>query len=608
VAFSPALVDHVRRLRTSPEAAARDQRITDMRLVRANKFEILNPDVFSEAWPKSIASNFIAQAAMDMAESLAPLPALTCASGAMTSSVAKTRASLRTKIGHHYWDESSLKKHSVNGADWYFSYGFLPVIVEPCFESNLPKIRFEDPFMSYPQIDRYGRVGCYAKVLKLRARQLMEMYPELAGQIGNGKYGQDRADVELEVIRYMDRDCTVMYCNDDTQSGWGPFLLSQVDNPLGRCPVEVAARPTIDGQFRGQYDDAIWPQIARAKMLSLALEAGVKAVESPIAVPQDLVELPIGSDAIWRTESPEKIRRVSLEIPQSTWQMEQRLEQEQMRATRYPEARSGNIQASVITGRGVDALMGSFDMLIKSAQDQIGEALSGATSLAFEMDEKVFGDISKEIIGVSAGAPYKLTYKAKDAIAGDYSCEVTYGLMAGLAPNNATVLALQLLGAGLISKESVQKQLPFDVDPVQMGQAITLERTRDAVLEGIAALAQSIPAAAQAGQDPMMIVNQIVLFANAVSKGHDVEDAALAAFTPQAAPKGQPLEGDAALQAAAGGGMPPGLGPDGLMTGVAPGQAGMPPGGMPDVANMIASFRGGRAEMGASVQTRRAIP
>ncbi len=591
------IVKHVRRMRTDHRAVARDSRMMMMRLVRANQLDLIASDVFSEAWPKPLVANFINTAAMDMAESLAPLPALNCASGSMTSSTAKDKATLRTKIGHHYWEKSNLKKHSVNGADWYFSYGFLPILVEPCFETNMPKLRFEDPYMSYPDIDRYGRCHRFVKVMMVQAATLGALFPELESQLCYDSLGRPRYDVELEVIRYTDKHCTVMYVEDEGQGGkTRTTVLSEVENLLGVCPVAVAVRPTLDGEIRGQYDDAIWPQIARGKMMSLALEAGVKAVEAPIAVPQDLVEMPIGPDSIWRTESPEKIRRVSMEIPNSAWQMDDKLEKEQMRATRSNEARSGSISASVITGRGVDSLMGGFDTLIKSAQDQLGAALGEATSIAFMMDEKMFGDVQKRIIGTSAGAgaPYDVKYTAKNAIKGDYSCETTYGLLAGLAPNNAVILALQLLGAGLISKEMVQKNLPFDVDTTAMAQAITIERTRDAILEGVSALSQTIPSAAQMGQDPRMVVSQMAAFVAAVGKGESIEDAALKAFAPPEPPPGAPApEGDQMLAeaAAAQGAMGGGMAPPGMDQG---------PQALPDIMSMMNSFRGGKAEMSVS--------
>lgn len=603
--------DYVHRVRNSPKSAARDARLARMYLARAGNYELINPDAFSEDWPKPIIANFLTTAALDMAESLAPLPSLTCASGSMVSETAKEKAAKRQKIGANYWEQSKLSKFSVNAADWFFTAGFLAIVVEPDFDSNLPMIRFDDPYMAYPEVDRYGNCLTYTKVLRLSTRDLGVMFPEQAPRLCYDRYGRERGDAELEVIRFSDRDCTVMYAVDhDSMGNPDPIVLSAVENRCGRTPVAIAQRASLDGQWRGQYDDAIWVQLARSKMASLALEAGMKAVEAPLAVPDDMVDLAIGPDAVWRTASPEKIRRISMEVPQSAFAMDQRLEMEAMRSTRYPEARSGNINASVITGRGVQELMGSFDSMISIAQTQFGDALAEATSIAFEMDEKVFGGSSKKIVGVSAGAPYEISYDPAKTINGSYECETTYGLMAGLAPNNAVVMMLQLLGAGLVSKESVQRQLPFDVDPIEMGRAITMERGRDAMLEGIAAYAQSIPAQAAQGMDPRMAVQQIATFISEVRKGTSVEDSALVAFTP---PEPSPEEQAAAETAALGGGpggmgLPPGMGPDGLMGGVAPGQAGMAPGGLPDVSSMVASFRQGKAELSGAVQTRRAIP
>lgn len=588
-------------------------------MVRAGNLDLINPDCFSEDWPKPVIANFIDSAARDLAESLGPLPTLTCSSGRMNSETAKKKATLRSRIGASYWNGSRLKVHSVQAADWFFSFGFLPLVVEPDVDREAPRIRFENPIMAYPECDRYGNVRAYVKVMRHRAGELAAMWPEFAGRLLTGVDGEPAPGVELEVVRFVDADRDVFYVPSR-----GLQLVEQ-DHGLSRVPVTLATRGSLDCEWRGQYDDAIWVQLARAKMASLALEAGMKAVEAPIAVPQDMVEMPIGPDSVWRTDSPDKIRRVAMEVPASAFAMDQRLEKEQMRSTRYPEARSGSISASVITGRGVQELMGSFDSQIKAAQDQFGHALAEATTIAFEMDEQLFGSMSKTIEGVSAGAPFRETYTASKAIGGEYSCDVTYGMLAGLAPNNAAVLMLQLLGAGLVSRESVQKQLPFDVDPVEMTSAITVERARDAMLEGVAALAQSIPAAAQVGQDPLEIVRQLSKFLQRVRGGSSVEDAAEAAFTPpepteeemQMQAEQEMMQGLGGMGGAPGGqpgmpGLPPGMGPDGLMSGVAPGQAGMPPGGLPDIANMVASFRGrgnagGSAEMSASVQRRRAI-
>lgn len=595
---------HVERLRTSAEAVSRDARMTRITMVRAGNLDLIAPDAFSDEWPKPVIANFIDSAARDLAESLGPLPTLTCSTGKMNSEAAKRKAVLRSRIGSYYWNASRLKVHSVQAADWFFSFGFLPVVVEPDIEEDCPRIRFENPVMSYPDCDRFGNVRAYVKVVRKRAGELASLWPEHAGRLLAGMDRVSMADAELEVVRFSDADRDIFYLPGKERT-----VLVESAHGLSRVPVTIAGRGSLDQEWRGQYDDAIWVQLARAKLSSLALEAGMKAVEAPIAVPQDMVEMPIGPDSVWRTDSPQNIRRISLEVPSSVWGMDQRLEMEQMRSTRYPEARSGSISASVITGRGVQELMGSFDSQIKAAQDQFGHALAEATSLAFEMDEKLFGKMSKTIAGVSAGAPFRETYRADKAIGGDYNCDVTYGFLAGLAPNNAAVLMLQLLGAGLVSKESVQKQLPFDVDPVEMSSAITVERAREAILQGVAGLAQSIPAAAQAGQDPLAITRQLGVFSKKIRGGASVEDAAEAAFTPPPpTPEEQAQQAAMAAMGGPGGsGLPPGLDPSGRMSGVAPGQAGMAPGGMPDLSNMVASFSQGRADLSASVSRRRAV-
>ena len=81
--------------------------------------------------------------------------------------------------------------------------------------------------------------------------------------------------------------------------------------------------------------------------------------------------------------------------------------------------------------------MGGFD---RSRQPVIiGEALQDAIAMAFELDEKLWGDQKKNIHGVENGQPYTLTYVPSREIRGDYTVDVEYGLMAGLDPNRALV-------------------------------------------------------------------------------------------------------------------------------------------------------------------------
>jgi hypothetical protein len=129
-------------------------------------------------------------------------------------------------------------------------------------------------------------------------------------------------------------------------------------------------RSSIDGEARGQFDDVLSVQLARARFAVLQIQAAEKSIQAPIAIPQDVQELALGPDAIMRSANPQGIRRVPLELPNGVFTESGVLERELRTGARYPETRSGNIDASIVTGRGVQALQAGFDTQIKAAQAQ----------------------------------------------------------------------------------------------------------------------------------------------------------------------------------------------------------------------------------------------
>ena len=200
-------------------------------------------------------------------------------------------------------------------------------------------------------------------------------------------------------------------------------MLFRSENPLGRMMIVVAAKPSIDGEMRGQFDDILGIQLLRNRFALLAMEAAEKSVQAPIVVPGDVQELQLGGDAIIRTNSPAGVRRVELTLPQGAFTEQTLLNQELRVGARYPEGRTGNVNASIVTGQGVQALMGAFDTQVKSAQAVLASALREIISICFEADEKIF-PAEKTIRGVDSGSPYEVTYNPKKDIKGDYSADV----------------------------------------------------------------------------------------------------------------------------------------------------------------------------------------
>lgn len=599
--YSPE-VNHYLRMRAA--GARRDRHMEVARQVRRGNIKQLFPDELdlNLTFEGTPIANFIDIVAHDMSEAIAPLPSLACVAGKMKTDKDLQRAETKNRIGDNYWTQSRLERQMLQGADRYLTYGFQPFFIEPNIDGQIPYIQLDDPQGAYYEKNRYGEVTFYAKRWMRRADDLAAMFPEYQSIILKDKDGKDvQGDTQLELVRWVDDKTVALML--PTKNG---LILTQYEHKMTCCPVKIAERPGLEDEPRGQFDDVIWTQVARAIYSSLSLEAAATAVQAPIAIPEDMDEFPIGPNALYQSDKADQIHRVNLELPAGLFQENAILDQELKLGSRYPDARSGNSSASVITGKGVEALLGTFDSQIKGSQMVFKQVFQEATALCFEMDEKWWPNVEKTVSGTLSGKSYELTYTPKGAINGQYTCTVTYGFAAGMQPSQSIVTMLQLEGAGLIAHGTTQMNLPFDVDPEQEQRAIDVESTREALKQGLFSLVQAAGPMAAQGQDPTLLIKMAADVVKARQNGQAMEDATLAGFEAyqaameqkqqaqaqqmQEAQAGQPQ--GAPDSGAAGGGGDGGLGASGLPPGVAPGQAGMPAGGLPTIQNLVAGMRG----------------
>ena len=521
--------------------AARDARMADVLEVRRGNLVSVFPEMFPEGATKAMVANFVDVAARDVSEVLAPLPSFNCTTTNSNSDRAKKSADIRSLIANNYVQFSRLQTQMYQGADWYGSYGFLPIVIEPDYESKLPRIRVENPVGAYPEFDRYGRVVSYSKRYVKTVAELINEFPELEREILDG-YSIEEIDPysELEMIRYEDKNVIVLYLPVR-----GNLVLASANNPMGEVMVRIARRPGIDEEPRGQFDDVLWVQIARARFAQLAMDAAEKSINAPLAVPNDVQEFAFGPDAILRTAQPQNIRRVGLEVPPAAFTEAALLQQEMRMGARYPEGRSGVMDASIITGQGVQALLGAFDTQVKTGQQILSDTFEDVIKLCFKMDEYYFAE-DKKIAATQGGARFELDYNPARDIRGDYTVQVRYGLMSGLDPSRALIFSLQALGADLVSRDFVMRELPWSMNVGGEQQSIDVQRMRDNLNASMAALASAIPQLATQGQDPSKLVTDIAEVIKERQRGTQIEDAVKKVFTPeppapQVTPGGSPM-------------------------------------------------------------------
>ena len=563
--------------RLQTKFASRDQRMRDVLSVRQGDLSKVYPSMFSEDYPKPLVANFIDVAARDLAEAMAPLPSFNCSASNMVSDAARKAADTRTRIANFYVGVSELQLQMYEGADWYNTYGMMIGMVEMDYDTNNPRMRLLNPWGCYPEIDRFGRVVSMTQVLNTDTESLAAKYPEFAEQIYK-KNNYQPGNPYITMVRYHDAEQDLIFLPERQN-----LTLVRTPNPIGKCLVRVAMRPSLDGEARGQFDDVLAVQLARARFAILQIQAAEKSIQAPIAIPQDVQELALGPDSIMRSSQPQNIRRVALELPAGVFTESGVLERELRLGARYPESRSGQINASVITGRGVQELQAGFDTQIKSAQAQFARMFSDLIGLCFEVDEKLFSSVQKVIKGSEDGTPYVLKYTPGRDIKGEYGVEVRYGIMSGMDPSRAIIALLQMRSDKLVSRDYVRREIPMDLNVTQEEQRVDIEEMRDALRVSVAQYAQAIPALAAQGQDPSQIVTRIADVIKGRQKGLALESIVEKVF----APEPQPQQ----------------MAPELPVAGVAPApasqqppqeQAGMAPatGQKPDIATLLAGITG----------------
>jgi hypothetical protein len=575
-------------------AAGRHEKMHEVQAIREGRWDEIGVGLFSDDIPEPMISNFIDVAAQAAAEAIAPLPSFSCQNPHMNTEVARKSADKRTKIANQYVQHSRLGNTNYTVADHINSYGFGAYVVEPDYDAKMPCIYAESALGAYYALNRKGETVWFARSFRRTVDELMWEYGEYFGQLSELKNA--RQDT-VEVIRYYDADADLLIVPQIKT------VLNRYENPLKKCRVVVVERPKTGDVPRGSYDDVVWVQMARNLIAQYTLKISHDVANAPTAIPDDVQEFQVGPDALLRSQNPRDIHKVDLSVPNQPFVELQNLGNELRLGARHSEIQDGQTNASIITGKGIEALAAGPDGRLKTIQGRIASALTDVIGMCFELDEILWGNTAKSVMGLHEGAPFELKYTPKKDIAGNYTSSVSYGLTAGLDPNRALVFLLQLQTAGNLSRDTVLRQMPFDVDVTDEMKRIAEQQIQDSILAGIAQLPQAIPAMAMQGGDPVELIMKTTTFLEAIQKGDAINVAAKKAFAPP-----PPQETAPEQEAAAGGVATPPQDPMAALMGAAGGAPPGPPGQGDQLLQALAGTGpSGQPNLSFSASTRQAV-
>lgn len=572
--------------------------------VRTGRWDEIAPDIFSDEWPGPTVSNLIDIQLRAFVAAASAVPSVNCSSTSMVSQSARDRADIRTKVANHYLSFSNFKAQQPMGVDGYGAFGLYAWQIVPDMKAQMPRIKVKDSKNVWPLWDDNMDCIAVARSYWVPKVNLMDLYPEaLADRDSNYM----TASI-LEVIEYEDKDQCLTYVPSISN-----LILEHYPNPLKKCSWVCVPRYSggqiFDGDFRGAYDDLVWPQLARHNFQMLAMSAADQAVNAPIVVGTDVADVPMGPGAIVRTNGGmASIGRVRLDVPPAAFQSLGELRQDMIEGGMTTEGNLGSAGSGWTTGQGQDRLGAGYDAQVALAQVQFGFGLQQILQKCFATDEKYWPNSPKKIRGMEqGGSPYEFTYTPSKDIKGDHTVDIRYGFLSGMDDNRALVFILQAQAAGLVSKDFGRRHLPEGVDAAAEEKKIRLEQLQEALAVAMASLPQAIPQMVTQGMDAGDLITKYAGVISDLNAGESIEASCLKRFAPQPAPVppapvGQPSPGDGSDAAGTGAVPPPGD-----TAGASLDQGGAAGGGKP-LSMLIAGLTGrGNPNLAASVSRQVAV-
>lgn len=466
----------------------RDVRHDTIDRVVAGEFDVFDPD---EEEVNVSSPNLIQVALEDTAEasSLIPTPrARPTKKGQEAKSAARKMENIAA--GYMEYNEVDLLiPRSVMDAG---AYGFHVWTVLPDYEQRIPLIERRDPRTCYTE-NGYRPGDTVRKALFARELYFSQLPPKWQHMVQSAlSDGVLTADGELHqldevyhnagvvLVEYFDSNEMIIAAlyqhkassiSPDTGLLQLPVELERRPVPWGACPVVIGPRITLDGEFRGQFDQVVGLLEAHIRLFALLLDYADQAVYSDIFVKDLIGEMPYGGGSFIELGPNGQIGRVPPAVSSLDVQRDlEALVDGIHLGGRWPKSRPGEIDQSIASAKFLESSVGMLNTAIRTYHQILQRSLGKALRLAFLIDKTVFPG-EKTTTGVLRNQEFLEVYDPSTDIDLSVVVKAEYGLGFGRDPGQSAVLHIQYGAEGYISKRLVRE----NIDGVRNVQEVEAE-------------------------------------------------------------------------------------------------------------------------------------
>lgn len=363
---------------------------------------------------------------------------------------------------------------------------------EPDPAKRDPYIMRIDPRHVFLTKDNLGNITELLVARKISKQELLSMW---------GETNPDYVDVfdksneeDVEEWFWIDKDSFYHAIVDTSTKGRqsGRYVvLADVDNQLGFVPAAECLRPSFDGQRRGHFDQTIHILRTMHRLMVMTIHS-TEEHSYPMIAAFDVANAgDFGPGAVLELMSPEA--KVDIVGPTNHFDVKDlvaRLGEEVRMQSALPQQLFGEMGASIVSARGINAAMGQLDARLAVAHQQFEHFYSQLYGFMLAMDE-VYCDGEKTIVGDSEEDTVE-KYRPSRDVNGAWIVECTYGLGAGSDPANTEMRLHMHLNGGLISRETARRELPFLEDPDGEELKVFRQTMLDAFQQAILAQATTL--------------------------------------------------------------------------------------------------------------------
>ena len=445
------------------------------------------PAEYIDFFPKNTPRhdvNFIGLAWDDLAQTVSRAPEIQVDPVTLSNPSVNKAAKLEKIVSGYFQSARPFDSAFLFANAWNLvGLGKMVAIAVPDSKSKTPRFEARDPRNCFPGAKR--RVGTYID--------------ELSDLIFETVMRRDEA-VALGLARATDKngydlqtDVTVYeYLDDKMWAQVGPDGQATAAHGLGCIPGIYRSTFSPNQTGKSQFKEQISLMVAVSRIITQKI-AYLDRVIYPITWVKGLTgELTLGPNAVATLSEHGSIGQLA---PPATLQVDRdlsTLERYQRILNRNPEVRQGEVdgKGAYVGAKTLDSLNDSVDNSVARFWDAMQAGYEELAAIALEMDETLYGDVSKSFSVTIKGQRNVETYTPSKDINGRRSVRVAYGFGVG-GSYQAFLENVQAWQAELKPKRMAIESMPGGNDAARIMRELDLDKIDNVAMEGFLAQAQA---------------------------------------------------------------------------------------------------------------------